>query len=1127
MRLRYWLVPVAFRGSRRDMTAGHDEVWSVGISRKVHAALLGGVSVLAIMLASNAGRARNLNSTGPIAATAAAQQAAIAAAQQAAGAAAQAQASLARAAAALAAARKLQLDGAAAAQASSVPNGVITGGLMPLGGTNADPMAGIKADPSKWIGAGAPTQTSNGSQVEVDIQQNQPKALLYWNTFNVGANTTVNFNQQQSNWIAFNRVTNSTSPTQILGHVNALGSVYIINNNGIIFGAGSQVNVNTLVASSLDIGKLGTDLPTRDSYFLNTGITNLNSFSFYDPATQGSATSNAVAGNIVVERGASITANVRSDLVSTGSPGNVYLFGANVLNHGWISAPTGEVGMVAGRIIDLVPNGYSVLPTAVLGTDSSGNPLQFRGTEFTISPFASSYASNGYPGTGTSNDGRPYLSGTGAVTHDGLIESPGGIVVMNGDKIAVNNPGVISADTAIDRNSFVMLRGATSVTMNGVITSLPFDDGASPLPTGGSSGSTVQSFKPAYIEMSAQNTVTVGSSGLISAPSANVSLRAISLSNPNLYLTTVTNEAGAQDHLFNQGQNGVDTLSSATSLPQTVQLSPGATIDVSGLENVTLPATYNFVSFAPRAEFADMPLQRPPLGGPLYGQTLWIDIRASGIRSDGTSWVGTPLADASGYVSAVGRSIYQLMTKGGSVTLQTDLNTNSGGGRVQTAGSVINVAGGSVNFLPGMVPTTRLLGIDGRIYGMANADPNMTYEGIAGQFTVDHSHWGIKETWSTGTQTFSPGYTDGQPAGSVTVTTVNPSLLGTMYFGSVGGQRQIANGQLPNQGSLSLTTPSSVQIGPAPSTDYITTSASTTLLSADTLSGYGLSSLSIASNDLVVSSDSTLNLAAGGSFSVVAGGAIDIAGTVSAAGGSISLTTDHPTVGGKFGSGLFKEPLDPSSKAIVESVFVEGALDVSGRFVNDTGRFGSDMAGPAFINGGTISITTRKTSDGKLVDRTGSVILAKGSLLDVSSGGYISPLGKPKTTSSGVMAGKAGSISLSLYQGIWTNDVNGNDLRQPTSGHVAVLQLDGALRGYGFESNGSLTLSGVDTIRIGGTLQAGETSGIRIGGVASTLPVALLTSGGFGSYTIDSVSDGWTGATANVVVSAGTNITLQ
>src|SRR5262249_31710491 len=143
-----------------------------------------------------------------------------------------------------------------------------------------------------------------------------------------------------------------------------------------------------------------------------------------------------------------------------------------------------------------------------------------------------------------------YLVGTGAVTHDGLIESTGGIVIMNGDKIAIENPGVISVDTTIDRNSFVMLRAATSVTMNGVITSLPFDDGASPLPAGGSSGSAVQSFTPAYIEMSAQSTVTVGSSGLVSAPSAQVSLRAIGIKE-----TPAGTSTSAVLNLFNQGNN--------------------------------------------------------------------------------------------------------------------------------------------------------------------------------------------------------------------------------------------------------------------------------------------------------------------------------------------------------------------------------------------------------------------------------------------------------------------------------------------------------------------------------------------------------------------------------------------
>lgn len=1141
--------------SARSVPHRDSPVSPLGMRRAFDRTLLCGVSLLALSVAGDFGHARSLTPGGnAVAPTMAAQAAAILAAQQAAGAATQAETSLARAAAALAAARKLQSDAAAAAQAatSSVPNGLTPGGLMPFGGTAGDPLAGIKADASKWLGANLPKQTTSGSKVSVDIQQTQKKSILYWDTFNLGANTTVNFRQSASDWIALNRVQDpSASPSRILGQINAMGGVYLINRNGIIFGAGSQVNVHTLIASSLDVGKLGSDLAARDQFFLNNGIADLNSFSIYDK--DGGAATNLIAGDIKVERGASITGNILSDQVSLGSPGSVYLFGANVYNSGSITVQGGEVATVAARTIDVVPNGYSALPDSVLGKDDKGNTIKFRGREFRLSQFASAYntrtddpaAPFGYPTAASAK----YLAGTGAVTHDGVIDASRGIVVMNGDTVAIGNPtdesghaltdsagkliqGVISVDTSIDRNSFVLLRAATSVTMDGVISSLPVDDGAAGL-------TSTQSFAPAYIEMSAQTNVTVGAGGLISAPAAQVSLRAINFGSQNeaiLYQPTLvsgTTKAYGQ-HLFNQGSVGntggnANEVGSNSSDPQSVLLSPGATIDVAGLQNVELPASYNIISFQPRAEFADMPLQR---NGALYGQTMYIDIRNTGTRSDGTTWVGTPLADASGYVAKVPRSIYQLMTVGGSVSLTTDLSTSNGAASVKTDGSIMNVAGGSVKFLPGMVNTTRLLGSDGRIYSMTNADPNMTYLGIAGQFTVNHAHWHVTETWSTPSQIYSPGFTEGHDAGRVSVVTVNPALLGTMYFGSTAGERQISGGQLPLQGSLELTTPSSVQLGATASANFTTQSTYTTNLSADILSGYGLSSLKVTANDFVLSSGSTLNLAAGGSLSVTAGGAIDIAGTVSAAGGSVDLVTDRV---GSSSEPLFKAPIDKSGKVIAANVFVEGAIDVSGRFVNDTGRVaGVDAAGPAFINGGTISITTYKSSvvDGAgYRDTTGSILLATGSVLDVSSGGYISPQGKPKSASTNVLAGKAGGISLATYQGLrWTRAANDPDPHAPTpgAGHsIAVLQLDGILRGYGFESNGSLRIAGADTIRIGGTLQKDETSPIRIGGEAKTLPVSLLTGGGFGSYIIESVKDDWSVAKSQIIVSTGTSLTLQ
>ncbi|MFL9829174.1 hypothetical protein, partial [Rhodoplanes sp. SY1] len=88
---------------------------------------------------------------------------------------------------------------------------------------------------------------------------------------------------------------------------------------------------------------------------------------------------------------------------------------------------------------------------------------------------------------------------------------------------------------------------------------------------------------------------------------------------------------------------------------------------------------------------------------------------------------------------------------------------------VLRSGSVINMAGGQIRYLPGTVPVTRLVGINGRIYTMRNADPDMVYVGVFGQFTVDHARWNVKETWSIGSTMVVPGYTEGRDAGGISL----------------------------------------------------------------------------------------------------------------------------------------------------------------------------------------------------------------------------------------------------------------------------------------------------------------------------------------------------------------------
>ena len=177
---------------------------------------------------------------------------------------------------------------------------------------------------------GNATIVRNGNLLQIT---NTPNAILNWQSFAIGANEITRFVQQSASSAVLNRVV-TQNPSTILGALQSNGRVFIVNPNGILFGAGAQVDVAGLVASTLNLS---------DSDFL------AGRMRFADGLGAG-----------VVNQGN----------ITTRAGGNVYLVGSAVTNNGIITSPQGEVILAAGNSVELVNPGTPNLRVEIAAADN-------------------------------------------------------------------------------------------------------------------------------------------------------------------------------------------------------------------------------------------------------------------------------------------------------------------------------------------------------------------------------------------------------------------------------------------------------------------------------------------------------------------------------------------------------------------------------------------------------------------------------------------------------------------------------------------------------------------------------------------------------------------------------------
>ncbi|WP_144244228.1 two-partner secretion domain-containing protein, partial [Nitrincola sp. A-D6] len=282
--------------------------------------------------------------------------------------------------------------------------------LMALGSSSVFAVPATNALPT-----GGQIASGNGSisqsGANMTVQQNSDKLIANWQSFDIGSQASVTFNQPGSDSIALNRVLGQ-DPSQIMGQLNANGQVMLVNPAGVVFGAGSQINVGGITATTLNIS---------DADFL------AGHYHFSD-------SNNAAA----VENLGHILAN----------GGVVALVAPIVKNAGSIETPNGSTALVAGNDVTLDFSGDGLISVTVNQSKLDSlveNKGAIRADEGLVILTA-----------GAASD---LLSGV--VNNQGIVEAQG--ITQQGGRIVLDG-GDVTNDGRLDVSSNVASGGNVEIT---------------------------------------------------------------------------------------------------------------------------------------------------------------------------------------------------------------------------------------------------------------------------------------------------------------------------------------------------------------------------------------------------------------------------------------------------------------------------------------------------------------------------------------------------------------------------------------------------------------------------------------------------------------------------------------
>lgn len=1008
------------------------------------------------------------------------------------------------------------------------------------------------------------------------VLQQSGAIVINWDSFDIGKGYTVRF-EQPTGGRALNKV-RGASPSLIDGALQANGEVMVENGAGIIFGKNARVNTGSLVATALSIAQnaLGNLTDMNDAKALNL-------YQWRDGRAVFGGDETKTAGFVATEPGAVIQSLsggkvilVAPRVVNKGlieSPSGQTVLAAGKTVYMYAPTDTAQRGLlvavdnftdatlasIQADVATATKNGETGLNTDTTPLGTVENVREggaytsglVRADKGTINLVGAAIRQKGQLTATTAvkaQNGAIFLQamkdtfddvgvrkaktlgavelGAGSITE--VLPSSDGLLSADGKAVASQQVvGVVQGD---DSTSTVVLK-KIGVNPNEVLRvpetlaeptrpTVPADDATEAVKAKYQTDlAKYVSDKAAYdlAELSVQTSANTFYRSRIDILGNDIVLR----SGSRVQATAgEVNILAAKD--WQESPLRLSTSVASLKDGSRILMESGAVVDVSGLDNLLLPAQRNQLKTQLFSiELSDSPLQR---AGVVYRQTVMADARRA-----------MDLGDTSGYYSNLRYTAAEMSTNGGLVRMLSQ------GALMLDPDARVDFSGGAVTYDAGTLVSSVLLR-NGLITLANDARRDVIYD----TFISDPSRTSADDLARYGLSTLTlpapsvlPGQFVGKSAGAAVlgapVESIGAVLDGSVRMSEVqrnsateagrdpglsemlkpkdaatspvwagvddlnasnrtvrlsqvltkedgesasGYQPQLFASLRPTAGQLvigreigaesktrafaslvsSVTLTGQAVAAPRISADMDSAAwtallnqvGDTTLLSATQLQGAGMGSVTLFADHIQYGNTATqdapkLQLAAGGAFQAKARvGDVLLNGSITTPGGAIEVTAQGGDV-----------------------ILTSGSRLDAGGTRRDDRVAGSATPAPA-LKGGSVSLTAFD-----------DVVLAQGSEVDVSGAAWRGTNGK-------LTKGSAGTVSLTINDGA-SAGANG---AMPDG----TLTLAGALTGFDFTGGGTLKLSGLSSVVLGGAREG-----------AFSLPTNLYADRGFGTLEVSAL----------------------